>query len=461
MKSGITNKNMKQEDNKIHASINGVIRAAKKRRFSLEEALLELIDNSVDAKATRVKISDIDSSLIISDNGKGFDNIVRALDYGESDKEEGNIGRFGVGFKDATAKYSKETTVSSNGKQVIAPWAAMSEGESDGTVIVSNIPEDEWTHVFLDGFRPAYNRSIKTEFVRRVYAPMLAEGSLVIRINGKKLKPLKEPDYTQEIDETFAYQGKKCRVRGGIFKSDDPMRKNWMGYNLFYQNRLIGRGKITTSGVGDEFICTNFCFNVDLIDDGKNRWQLATNKNQVEGTHEFLEYVYTQYTRPLLEYASKQAEQVELLDVIDDVNGMLRNDGNQRRTKTTGKTGTIKPTNTGSPKVNTFTDDDDGEYISESPAGGNKRRQQIDFGADNYGTELALFCETGKRLAFIVNKNNEWIKRHVADRDVMHGMARLTYSMYEVIKRIDTDPTGIITSIFEKAGEEMNFKLTK
>ena len=290
--------------------------------------------------------------LWITDNGEGFSDIVSSLVVGKSSKRSG-IGRYGVGLKDASARYSNATTITSRGQTVTAPWKAIVSGQSDGEVFPEEVESDGRTHVVLEDFRDRYTRDICADPIRRVYAPRLQSGDVVITLNGKPLEPLEKPDFTESIDEVVDFRGRKIRLHGGIFDPSDDMRRFWHGYNPFYDGRLIGDGRITTSGVGDE-ACSNFSFQLDLFDD-EERWVLATNKDAVDELNDAIDTCYWYYTRPLLKKAAAQAQKIELRSVEDAVNDRLAETGNQTRRRNRGRKGTVSPTQTGPTKKRTNT----------------------------------------------------------------------------------------------------------
>lgn len=89
--------------------------------YQFEEAVADIIDNSIEAKATVVKIdlhfAGADSYLTIMDNGLGMTDgeLGEALRFGsERDYEAGgDLGRFGLGLKTASLSQCEKFTVSS------------------------------------------------------------------------------------------------------------------------------------------------------------------------------------------------------------------------------------------------------------------------------------------------------------------------------------------------------------
>lgn len=95
--------------------------------YSLDEAISDLIDNSITAESTLIEVKIVWNSgvpyLEILDNGKGMDqfDLVKAFKLGSKNpKEERNpldLGRFGFGMKTASISQARRLTVSSKAIQ--------------------------------------------------------------------------------------------------------------------------------------------------------------------------------------------------------------------------------------------------------------------------------------------------------------------------------------------------------
>src|ERR1700754_3063389 len=92
------------------------------RNHSLEAALAELVDNSIDAGASHVLIRFVRDgqkliSLLVVDDGSGMDEgqINTAMTVGGSrDSRDAEIGRFGLGLKAASFSQARSVTVVSH-----------------------------------------------------------------------------------------------------------------------------------------------------------------------------------------------------------------------------------------------------------------------------------------------------------------------------------------------------------
>ena len=406
----------------LKINVGSTLVRLRNQNFKLQSALLELIDNSIDAGAKNVRIHEADNALFIEDDGNGFEDIFQAFDIGES-RKVGQIGRYGVGLKDASVKYSRKTTISSKGKSASCDWDAAIEF---GTAEI--VPEkcfiDSTVIVWWD-FGRLYRSPILTQEIRRCYALALAR-NLNIEVNGVKLLPTEQPIFIESIDESFEYEDKRVRLTGGIFNPNDENRKSWAGYNLYYQGRLIGPGRIINAGMGDKS-CSNFSFVVEL-EDGDARWVLATNKDSVDGSDALLDYIFHTYTRPLLKKAEAQTIDVALREVIDAVESTCSVRGNITRGQrvNTDTRGEIQKQ--GRPKQNTFSADGEGHY-SGGHFGkindGGLRLQFVDLKGGTLGE-----VEMQARLLVSLNKLNPFIAENISNIAVMKAVAVMVYAMH-------------------------------
>jgi hypothetical protein len=418
----------------------------RNQSFTLQSALLELIDNSIDAGAKNVSIQESENALFIKDDGNGFEDIFRAFDIGES-RKVGQIGRYGVGLKDASVKYSRKTTIMSRGHAASCDWdEAMETGTAE--IVPEKCSIDSTVIAWWD-FRTIYKNQIQTQEIRRCYALALSR-NLNIEVNGLKLLPIDQPVFLESIDQTFKYEDKRVRLIGGIFNPNDENRKSWAGYNLYYQGRLIGPGRIMDCGMGDT-ACSNFSFILEL-EDADERWVLATNKDSVEGLEPLLDYIFHTYTRPLLKKAEAQTIDVALREVIEAVESTCSVRGNITRgpRANTETRGEVK--RQGKPKQNTFSADGKGHYLGGHFGKINNGGLRLNFSyldGDTLG-EVAM----QSKLLVTLNKGNPFIVDNMSNIPVMKAVAVIIYSMHRCSPK-DLFPKDVIDSALQIAGENL------
>lgn len=433
----------------VNIDLSGMIRSIRNKSFPFKHALLELVDNSVDACAKEIDIKEIAGDLKISDNGQGFDDIAAAVTLGKSSKTS-SIGRYGIGMKEACAKFSNTTVIASKESLLTVPWEEISEGISDGELEEETRTDDGKTTVTLCGFRPSrYKQEIQTDDIQKVYHPLISSGLIAISINGEKLSPLPMPKIEKQISVAFQYEDKSVTIFGGTFNPGDENRRHWFGYNIYYMGRLIGGGNITKKGVGNE-ACTNFCYIVELLD-GSQKWELSTNKDEVEDIDELLNHIYHNYTEPQLKIASEQSREIGLKDIEDSITQKLN--GNQTRKPVKQKEGTVKPKQEGAPKKNTYTAKADGVYNSNGHRTGS--RSTLLFKFSHLGSRSLCEVQEQKKIIIIANLDNPFIEQNKDNEPVLLCLAKTVFAMMKNRSVMGTVPDECIRLTLDTAGNEL------
>jgi len=438
----------------IRSDLRGTLEYHASKTFKLHHALLELLDNSVDAGASIVSITlEEGGSLAITDDGHGFKDLASAFTLGKSDKTD-SIGRYGIGMKDACLVYSSSTEIISNGMRLIVPWQEIIAGR----VIADNLtvtPHDSYNLTTLRLIDFDQKKSDKKENfnfteIKRSYHLLIEAKEIEIVFNGNVLPALELPKFTETLDTTISHLGKTARIYGGIYAPNSAQRSNWNGYNPYYKGRLIGNGKIQNAGVG-ETGCTNFCFLIELID-GDEAWGLATNKDEVKKLTSFLDEVVLEHTRSILERGAEAANDIALKSLEDEINTMLGGAGNITRSKREKSGIDKKESEKGSEKRNTNTATRTGGYLN-GVAGGRLKFSFVQMG----GETLGEFYDHGKGKYYVkCNTDNPFIAENkTATVGVM--FAKMAFAAFKHIKTSDTAPAELISSIMMTAGSELAY----
>jgi len=439
----------------VKQDFKGTIRSMREKAFPLWHALLELIDNSVDAGASKVIIRMDGADLIIEDNGSGIEDFEAAICIGKSPKEDGGkIGRYGVGMKDATAKYSNITIIESRGNSISIPWSAMATGRHGEDVgSPKRIKDDGLTRILLEGFRNIYSRPIDSSEIRRTYQPLIASGSLDIEITGTRLCPLPLPAFTECLTATIEYEGKTIEISGGIYASNDKAKSDWAGYNAYYNGRLIGKGRVRDAG--NSVGCTNFAFLIHLID-GDQSWSLATNKDELPDLPDLLDFIYEHHTREMLTRGVEQAHDIALKEIEDRVNALLNGSGNiTRAPKVPREPKERQEPAPGSPKRNTFTATKAGSYSHA----GNCKRNKVRFSFAHIGGEtMGEVVDTGKAgLSITANLDNPFIEANKSNDSFVLFFAKIGHAIQRQLGRHDFYTDSLVEGILNQAGSELAF----
>ena len=102
--------------------------------YDFNTALADIVDNSVDAKATKIKVRirmdyDGEIAITVADNGHGMaeEALLNAMTYGaKSKKDKSALGKFGIGLKTASTAFCRRLSVitrdNENGPVFKATW---------------------------------------------------------------------------------------------------------------------------------------------------------------------------------------------------------------------------------------------------------------------------------------------------------------------------------------------------
>lgn len=128
-------KNQNQKYDIVRPEPESLLQSVRSFGYSIETAIADLIDNSITANATEIKIDygiDRYSSFVrVEDNGIGMNekDLVNAMRIGSfnplENRDENDLGRFGLGLKTASFSQCRRLTVKTrnkSGKQFIRCW---------------------------------------------------------------------------------------------------------------------------------------------------------------------------------------------------------------------------------------------------------------------------------------------------------------------------------------------------
>lgn len=317
------------------------------------KSLAELIDNSFDAKATRVKIQCVGKTVVVTDDGKGMQNIATALRMGGHESHGGEaLGRYGVGLKDAWLSSGDrvEITTTRNGltsqidfsrnaiKHVDGKWMlptpkSVETGAQSGTRIVLHLREGK--------NRPG---SDVWEMLEWAFSPAMGLGKQIVQGSDKTqraLSPCKFPALSESVNETFDVCGKSVTIHIGILAAGESIFKGpfWIQYG---HRNIVG----TSIGV-KEFSETHMAGVVTL----REGWKLTKNKDDFDDLKDELAEAVHARIKHLLIKAESMSQDVESSAMTAAIAGMLNaaisNPKREKRTPTKETSGTVVPASTG------------------------------------------------------------------------------------------------------------------
>lgn len=334
-------------------------------------SLSELLDNSLDAKATKVEFWISPKCFVIEDNGIGSDSLNPFFGFGTHHKQTrgrlDGLGVYGVGGTHAMLWISDEmktsvtieTRTKTAAKRVRETWddlaAAFSAGE--GVVAASNPPEvGKPTGCRIELFGSLRDPPGRVTLVSHIdnlsfrYSKAIEAGLTIIVHTGTRAKPTVEivprwgmPELVDEVADEFDVNGKGVRLKVGIapIGKDNPR----CGLHYRYSYRVIREG----SADG----CGGYAMNriLGFVDLGEG-WRLDRHKDNITDRDAagLYEAVF-QRIEPLLKKAQGQSIVAQSAELCAKVEGMmdafLGKTEKARRLGKGGKRGTAKPTGGG------------------------------------------------------------------------------------------------------------------
>lgn len=223
--------------------------------YSLQEAISELIDNSIDAKIESKKIK-VDlkisaQSISITDNGKGMSEkeAIESIRLGFS-KKKGKLGEFGMGMKTACTFLGKRFTMltTQKGKReeyVLTfdedEWMKKGEWTKHPFTVRHDAPvQNSGTTIIIENLKIDFNDKILQDLKREItirFGPFISKGDLELIINGQKCIPIR-PKILGEIHK-FRLSAGKYKVHGWWAYKLQGLNKSYFGFNTFRRGRLI------------------------------------------------------------------------------------------------------------------------------------------------------------------------------------------------------------------------------
>lgn len=215
--------------------------------YSTSEALAELVDNAIDAQASRVGLSLSKSKIKVTDDGGGMDETDAALSLrlGHSTKKN-QLGQFGLGLKTAALSLGRDfEVVSANGHEEFTlkfqekewlnhgNWSRfpirVKKTKHKGTDI-----QIQRLHVRMDAHAIRWIR----EDLQARFGPFLAAGQIRITVNRSDCRST-PPALTQEGKKNVELQTPFGKITGWYGHKLASSVRDYFGFSTFRNRRLI------------------------------------------------------------------------------------------------------------------------------------------------------------------------------------------------------------------------------
>lgn len=240
------------------------------KNYKVQEAIAELVDNSIDAKLPHEKlIISIElgsDKIIVEDNGSGMDKktFANATILGKSSKRK-KLGIYGLGLKTACSNLGKNFTIISSQKGVNEKYIF----EFDEEEWMKNpkltwvdypckqsyeSPEKNYTKIIISNLKTQINafgrrveNSIISDFGLR-YGMMIKNGDIIIMVSGHAVEP-NFPSCEEETKINFNFlldkKDSETRIWGWVGLRWDSIREKVIGSQkgkygfITYRNRRL------------------------------------------------------------------------------------------------------------------------------------------------------------------------------------------------------------------------------
>lgn len=385
------------------------------------QALAELIDNSLEAGATRVEIYSGGRVLRIIDDGIGVQDVTSCFRFGDHrENHPDGIGQYGIGVKSVWMAMASLMRVSSvrNGIKTI--------GEADCCKIALNgdrleisdpvsepCSEPSGTTIEMhlrDGKNCPSDDAIKT--VQWAFTPALRQGIQICitkpqkgKVGRKPIPAITLPTLEDVVDSEFEIDGKPVRIHIGIIAEGQRVFRGPLW--LIRGHRII---EGTSIGIGEGYSARRIAGEIHI---GKE-WKLAKHKDALTESYDRLAEAIHVRIKHILEKADSLADTFEsavlrneLQAMLNDAVGMVQEKQREKR-KPGESSGTVKPASTGQERLSA---------ANGSGVSGKCRIRGNGFSASRRGLvfdwieleddRLGHVDTTGKRIS--LNTNNAYV----------------------------------------------------
>jgi hypothetical protein len=313
--------------------------SARSFGYTIETAIADLIDNSISAEASEVRIAfALDGEEVymrLEDNGKGMNNedLLNAMKFGSisphQERSSNDLGRYGLGLKTASFSQCKRLTVRSkkaNYGSVLACWDLDLVSEKKRWILLRQVSESDkkigeiqnsesgtivfWEKLdrFLEGnFVQSSKEHLyrKIESIRKyiglIFHRFIQGGEVQFFLNGEVIKPLSPFDISDSFpslelqEEKISIKGNLIRVQPYILPRESRLSQSELekfnlvygavghqGIYLYRNNRIIIHGSWLDLGIRKKE-CQRLCrISIDISNNLDDEWHIDLRKSSAK-----------------------------------------------------------------------------------------------------------------------------------------------------------------------------------
>lgn len=404
--------------------------------MTLWDGISELVDNALDAGATRIVIKINNSRIEVRDNGRGCDSIKRILRLGEhGERGKKDSGWYGQGAASAAMALGRvieiETIHSGIKRTIKVDWNMQREMKT----WIGPSPTGEATRqpsgtaMILSGLKKSTKTNSITavkNHIQRIFTPGIKSGCQIL-INDEEIKPLLFHPLHDAVELEGTFEGKNYKLRFGSFKKTDSSQS---GFWVRFGHRFI---MARDWDAGKDCICHRFHADIELID-GKERWDRERQKRTFHEREAFFEAIFPQ-VEPLLRQLQEEMNKVELSDLCESMErafelalpGKVKATRRRRPGTPDPPSPGAKPTGTGT-KPTKFKETQPGgdvDQVGNPPptSNGHQRGIIIRFNFEHKGEEYRMLDVTlGKSCLVTFNQDTNFVRAFI------NNPAQLTFT---------------------------------
>jgi hypothetical protein len=317
------------------------------------KALAELVDNSLDAGATRVVIDVTGRVVTVSDDGLGCEDITAVFKLGEHKRRKSSkrsLGRYGIGAKDAwlsCADTMEVTSFRGNTKTTMrvnyTDWMQNNWNVSDPIVEPHSGPSGTVIRLPL---RPGKKSPAEEAFrsIAFAFTPAISSGIQIVRQSGtikKTLVPVTMPLRNDVVQAEFDIDGKSVAIDIGILPDGVSLERG--PFWLIYGHRIID-----VSSIGAGQYSVRRVAGTITIGDG---WGLSKNKDDLTDNLDRLADAIFVRIEHVLKKADQLAETIESAMLKNEIQDMINSAAADANGKTKAKRGPGSSSGTVQPKL--------------------------------------------------------------------------------------------------------------